>query len=1288
MVAPRILSFSLVGILLVIAGCSTSTDDDRASGGATIVSFAATPDVIDAGGNATLRWDVGGAVSVGLADESGAAIELGPAAHEARQVDVSPLVTTRYTLSATGKDGSVVTGQARVSVRPGAPRILSFVAAPTSVVAGEAVSLAWTTENAASVRIFAKDGSEVALAGASPAGGSVSVTPDRSTSFTLRATGATASVEQSVGVTVVGALDVELFADRSRIDAGQGTTLRWRSRSAERIVLRVGEEVLLDTDTQLSGSLPVTPDATTVFVVDAHGDGKVVTASTTVAVAPVVSSFEAATPGSHARGADVELRWSVRGAQAVRITGSDGWTFDAGAEALEDGSTIAAVPDDGRFELEAVLAGEKTVRFLKLALLDPPAVLAFGATPGVVTVPAGGQASVTLTWNTARATSVDVELEGGGVVFTSGDSVGTTEVDLDRDTTFVLVARNAAGEARRSAAVRAVAPPAIDGFAARPIHVGIGESFELSWSTRAATRVVVQRDGQEIHRGTGGDGSIATQLAAAATFHLRAENAAGASVERTVRVTTGLPAILSFTADRARHGPGSTVLFSWTALGGTSLTLKDPAGAPVSGCTTTDLDRIPAGDCTVLLTGSLGPRRYTLELANGLGQTDVEAIDLEVVDGPAIVEFYADRSRATVGEPVLFTWTTTPDGDGHAAALSLADGADVYSLGAAPPASGSASVAPLRAGARTFRLTAATAGTTASARDVSLHVFEAPTLAVTAGSTSYNPDTGPVTIAWESAHAVEITVDEVDGQGASRRIATYVDPVAIAAGQVGVQPPAPGRTYRFVARNGADATVSSEVSVVWTAPEIVDFSATPAEVATRGTSTLQWSTSGASAVTLSPAPMVAGEPYFDVSASATAIELVLGDCGAAVMPEEGCTSAVLPFSFPWDGQPRDQVRVFLHGALGFDLSYLGASSGPVALPSPAKSFVDLAPFWQELRASVPGQARTGKIWFDHGTGPRGRWAAIQWKGFWVAAANSSQQVDLNFEVVLFESGDFDYRYGTMSGASLAAWTDGRHASIGHQRQGGASGRSVLFQQAIEGGLGNFSIGFRSDVLPAGGSFEVLGLFPGASTYTLTASNHAGSETATATVTTHPRVTLTGVQVVDAFPVPNTPFRVKWTATNAAEVRVERPQTDPDDLPVVLCTVLPAQPQQCDLQEGAVGFYDYVVRAVGRGAADEQIAALQVEVLPSFSIDSFGAAPGVVTKGDEVTVTWTTTNADTLTLTANGASVNIASLSKGSDSIAVTVTADTTFVLTATSRGRTLTESASVVANDPPPPPEE
>lgn len=1267
----RYVSFFIFALLALGSACGGSSEEGEESP-AVILAFEALPPTIDPGMAAALRWDVRNATRIGITTADGERVPLDAAALDAREVEVRPTETTVYRLAARGKDGKTVTREARVSVRAGVLHIVTFAAQPTAVRAGESATLSWATENATAVRILA-DGTEVPLGDVSPAAGSVEVRPSRTTTYTLRASNATEVREATTTVEVRGGLEVELFADRSRIEFGQETLLRWRARDATRVEIRTGGEVLVDTS-ELAGSIAVAPTRATVYEAVAHGDGRTAQASATIRVAPVVERFEVAREGPFAVGESVELAWEVLGAAGVRIWTADGWSFDGAAS----GEVEAEVPSDGRFHLAARLDDEEVTRTLAFDLLQRPEVLSFTATPDALTVPEGESRAVEFAWEALRAERVEIRDEGGALVV-EGAAAGTAEVQVASSGRYTLTAFNAAGVATRAVEVRTYPPPAIDAFSALPAHVAVGEPFALHWSTRGAL-VEILRNGVPVHGGPAGEGSLYLTIVEDARFALRVANEVGDTVERDLVVTVGPPTILAFESDRIRQGPGSSVEFTWTALGGISLVLSGPGGAV---CSTMDPAEIPSGSCTAFLPSVPGTYRFTLQLANGLGQTDTAVIDVEVVDGPAILAFYADQSRITLGDELTFYWTTAVDADGQAPTLVLSDGADVYDLGDADPLSGSAAIVPLRSGPRTFRLTASTPGTTSAVRELTLSVLEPPQLTVYPPVGDYVPGTGPAVLLWESSHAVEVEIVQLDDQG-GETVGYFVNPALVAAGSIDLHPPAPGATYRVIARNDLGASIAEEVHVSWAVPTIDVFVAVPDEVAVRGVAELQWMASSGADLKLSPQPLLPTEPFVDLADDPAVTTIPLGSCGPQQQAGEACAVVQLPFTFPFGGQSFDRVLVHEDGFLGFDTSYAGGFAGVAELPSTQAAHVALAPYWQPLRRTVPGAAREGRILYRTTIDATGVYAVIQWDGFWTEEATAADPAHLDFQVVLFPDGSFDFRYGTMEGPGAS----GEGASIGYQFPGGVEGRSISFQQAFVRGVGDLAFGLRWSALPTMGGVRTVHLHPGTVTFTLSADNGIDVVSAQTTVTVHPGVRLDEVRVVEPYPQVNEPFTITWTAERHARVQVEEPKADPNDPTepvVVLCEVEPDDPQECTLVRSTTGTETFVVRAVGVLPGDEAVEAIEVRIYPTFRIDAFTATPNPVVVGEEVTLSWATTGASTIELTANGTVVDVSGLSPAGDAIDVVVEEDTSFVLTASaSDGRVLTRTLEVTAEEPPP----
>ena len=151
------------------------------------ITFTASPTTIGPGGSSRLTWTTN-ATSVTIDNGIGAKPPSG-------FVDVSPQTSTTYTLTATGVGG---TSTASVRVTVASPPALTFTATPAVIAAGQSSTLSWTSTNAITVAIDHG-------IGAVPLGGSVTVSPAATTTYTITATGAGGTVDAHVTV-FVGAI--------------------------------------------------------------------------------------------------------------------------------------------------------------------------------------------------------------------------------------------------------------------------------------------------------------------------------------------------------------------------------------------------------------------------------------------------------------------------------------------------------------------------------------------------------------------------------------------------------------------------------------------------------------------------------------------------------------------------------------------------------------------------------------------------------------------------------------------------------------------------------------------------------------------------------------------------------------------------------------------------------------------------------------------------------------------------------------------------------------------------
>jgi OmpA family/K319L-like, PKD domain len=274
-----------------------------------VVEFSATPNQITAGQQSILRWNVPGAQSVSISPGVGKVNPAGSAT-------VMPLMTTTYTLTATGAAGETVTATATVSVGASMPSIVRFEATPTNITQGESSTLSWATTGAASVSISGV-GSNLAP------NGSTVVSPSQTTTYTLTATGADmkSTVTATVVVTVGGGSVprvISFGASPMNISPGGTSQLCWNVENATSVSISPAIGTV-----DAVACATVSPAQTTTYVLTATNAVGPIQASVTVTVGGVqILSFSADPAFSPVSGSPVVLSWTTQNATSVVITGT------------------------------------------------------------------------------------------------------------------------------------------------------------------------------------------------------------------------------------------------------------------------------------------------------------------------------------------------------------------------------------------------------------------------------------------------------------------------------------------------------------------------------------------------------------------------------------------------------------------------------------------------------------------------------------------------------------------------------------------------------------------------------------------------------------------------------------------------------------------------------------------------------------------------------------------------------------------------------------------------------
>jgi phospholipase C len=272
-----------------------------------VIAFAANSGVIVQGQSTTLSWRVTNATSFSIspAVASGTLPLTGSAT-------VAPAQTTTYVGTATDANGKTATSSVIVTVVPqGSAPSMTISISPQVVATSQPATLTWASTNATSVSItpsiLGDDQTTLALSG------SATVTPTATTTYTATATGAGGVTAQSAAT--VNILNVTLTATPATISADQTATLSWNTNIPNGTTLSIDQGI--GAVTAPSGSMTVSPAATTTYTITATNGTATATAQATVN-APLSVTLKA-NPLNIAPGGQSTLSWVSRGAASLSI---------------------------------------------------------------------------------------------------------------------------------------------------------------------------------------------------------------------------------------------------------------------------------------------------------------------------------------------------------------------------------------------------------------------------------------------------------------------------------------------------------------------------------------------------------------------------------------------------------------------------------------------------------------------------------------------------------------------------------------------------------------------------------------------------------------------------------------------------------------------------------------------------------------------------------------------------------------------------------------------------------
>lgn len=331
-----------------------------------------------------------------------------------------------------------------------------------------------------------------------------------------------------------------------------------------------------------------------------------------------------------------------------------------------------------------------------------------------------------------------------------------------------------------------------------------------------------------------------------------------------------------------------------------------------------------------------------------------------------------------------------------------------------------------------------------------------------------------VTLSWVTTGANEISLT-----ANGTELLTGTEPLD--AGNL-IHQPQEMTTYVFTVHtaDGRSLTSTHEVKV---RTFTFELSASATEVTPGTPVTITWNVSSLTGGT----PTILGDwPLLDVSGS-SAFEDISGLGQSSVIGAGFGTSTLTVdfpagFEFPYFGESYSKVRISAPGWISFDTSAgYEYENTPLPASTTSKQKINMAVFWDDLHT------QQGRVDAVHLQNPER--FIIQWTNVGRWYPTDSRDYDLNFQIVLFPDGTFEYRYGTMEGAltpatdtdhcnplSCADEANGSSATIGYQKPGGTGGYTLHYggpssenHPPFPGGLSNRAFRFQA---PAGNSMVV------------------------------------------------------------------------------------------------------------------------------------------------------------------------------------------------------------------------
>jgi hypothetical protein len=368
------------------------------------------------------------------------------------------------------------------------------------------------------------------------------------------------------------------------LDAPGTVTLTWSTANTKRVELREGQNALSVPEDQVSGSLQVQVDTSSIFVLVARGDGGSEARAVSVTVAGAGSALTlVALPAAVPGGDTTTLAWTAPGAQSV--------TLMAGTTPVDTRGQITSGAVVVRPSRDTVYTLSDGTRTASATVAVDVALLSLSSTPTAAQV---GQ-NLTLNWTSAGADRLVVSSPGRGqlteitdvAALTSGSYTDVVPVlPANGLLTYEVTAFKGTQQMSRTLTVFVGTELSIVRFEVPPVGKA-AEQFFVRWTTIAATRVQVLVEGQLLYETP--SAQLASQgifgfAAPAADFDVQliAMDDRGNRTTQTTQVdVVGVPTMVTLVASPTTVAAGDPVTLTFTSPDARQVRITDASGSAV-----------------------------------------------------------------------------------------------------------------------------------------------------------------------------------------------------------------------------------------------------------------------------------------------------------------------------------------------------------------------------------------------------------------------------------------------------------------------------------------------------------------------------------------------------------------------------------------------------------------------------------------------------------------------------------------------------------------------------------